>query len=399
MRRGDWPAYRRQDRHRSRSPRLSKKEEKTKEQEEKTKKEQEEKTKKEMEENTKKEMKEKIRKELEEKIKKELKEEVKQELEEKIKTTHIWTRSPDDISTEEYGEFYKSLNPDGQRCLALHHFDEEGQVRALLFIPNQAPKNKRNNIKLYVKGVFIKNNFKEVIPEYLNFVEGVVDCEESLLNISREVIQQNKILKVIREIVVKKVMEMIEEISKDKDKFKKFYEQFSENLKLGIHEDSTNRKKLARYLRYSTSASGDDQISLTNYITRMEENQKDIYYITGESKEDGSVSAIVERLKKRGIEVVYMTEPSDEYVVQQLKEFDGKNLVSITKGGLKLPKDEKEKKKMEADKEKFEGPMSIDKGDLELPLEEKEEKMIEADKEKEDLELPQEEKKKICIIS
>ena len=120
MRRGDWPAYRRQDRHRSRSPRLSKKEEKTKEQEEKTKKEQEEKTKKEMEENTKKEMKEKIRKELEEKIKKELKEEVKQELEEKIKTTHIWTRSPDDISTEEYGEFYKSLNPDGQRCLALH---------------------------------------------------------------------------------------------------------------------------------------------------------------------------------------------------------------------------------------------------------------------------------------
>merc|ERR1711874_72877 len=132
------------------------------------------------------------------------------------------------------------------------------------------------------------------------------------------------------------------------------YEQFSKNLKLGIHEDSTNRKKIAGYLRYYTSASGDEQASLTDYVSRMGENQKDIYYITGESKEVVAASAFVERLKKRGFEVVYMTEPIDEYVVQQLKEFDGKNLVSVTKEGLELPEDEEEKKKHEADKEKFE---------------------------------------------
>merc|ERR1711925_55828 len=162
------------------------------------------------------------------------------------------------------------------------------------------------------------------------------------------------ILKVIRKNLVKKIMELIEEINEDKDNFKKFYEQFSKNLKLGIHEDSTNRKKIAGYLRYFTSASGDEQASLTDYVSRMKENQKDIYYITGESKEVVAASAFVERLKKRGLEVVYMTEPIDEYVVQQLKEFDGKNLVSVTKEGLELPEDEEEKKKMEAGKEKFE---------------------------------------------
>merc|ERR1711887_127180 len=202
--------------------------------------------------------------------------------------------------------------------------------------------------------VFIMDNCEDLIPEYLNFVKGVVDSEDLPLNISREMLQQNKILKVIRKNLVKKIMELIEEINEDKDNFKKFYEQFSKNLKLGIHEDSTNRKKIAGYLRYYTSASGDEQASLTDYVSRMKENQKDIYYITGESKEVVAASAFVERLKKRGFEVVYMTEPIDEYVVQQLKEFDGKNLVSVTKEGLELPEDEEEKKKKEADKEKFE---------------------------------------------
>merc|ERR1719454_1915063 len=145
-------------------------------------------------------------------------------------------------------------------------------------------------------------------------------------------------------------MELIEEIAEDKDNYKKFYEQFSKNLKLGIHEDSTNRKKLAGYLRYNSSASGDEMCSLADYVSRMKENQKDIYYITGESKEGVATSSFVERLKKRGFEVIYMTEPIDEYVVQQLKEFDGKNLVSITKEGLELPEGEEEKKKSEADK-------------------------------------------------
>merc|ERR1711993_66489 len=249
------------------------------------------------------------------------------ENEELNKTKPIWTRSADDISNEEYGEFYKSLTNDWEEHLAVKHFSVEGQLefRALLFVPKRAPfdlfenKKTKNNIKLYVRRVFIMDNCEELIPEYLNFVKGVVDSEDLPLNISREMLQQNKILKVIRKNLVKKCMDLMDELNEDKDSRKKFYEQFAKNIKLGMHEDSTNRKKLAGYLRYHTSASGDEQCSLGDYVSRMKENQKDIYYITGENK-----------------------------------EFDGKNLVSVTKEGLELPEDEEEKKKHEEDKTRYE---------------------------------------------
>merc|ERR1719355_203050 len=293
----------------------------------------------------------------------------------------IWLRAKEDVTEEEYNEFYKGISKDYLDPLAYTHFNAEGEIefKSILFLPKKAPFDmmdnywtKKSEVKLYVRRVLVAEKFEDLLPRYLNFVRGVVDSDDLPLNVSREQLQQNKIIKVISKKLVRKVLELMKKLAKeddsgesededeekeekeDKDEEKekkdeettwsKFYKEFAKNLKMGCYEDDSNRSKISKLLRFTTNKA-DKEISLDKYLDRMSETQESIYYMAGESMDVMMKSPNLQVFKKKDLEVLMLTDHLDESCIQKLADYEGKKFVSIQKADVKIDENEEEKKR------------------------------------------------------
>merc|ERR1712166_1337011 len=296
----------------------------------------------------------------------------------------IWLRAKEDVTEEEYNEFYKGISKDYLDPLAYTHFNAEGEIefKSILFLPKKAPFDmmdnywsKKSEVKLYVRRVLVAEKFDELLPRYLNFVRGVVDSDDLPLNVSREQLQQNKIMKVISKKLVRKVLELMKRLAKeeesgddeDEDEEKdddeekdeveekkdskdeestwaKFYKEFNKNLKMGCYEDDSNRSKISKLLRFRSTKTEDKDISLDKYLDRMAESQESIYYMSGESLDVMQKSPSLQVFKKKDLEVLMLSDHLDEPCIQKLADYGGKKFVSIQKADVKLDETEEEKK-------------------------------------------------------
>ena len=275
----------------------------------------------------------------------------------------LWARSKSDITQEQYEEFYKHVSHDFQPPLAYTHNRVEGrsEYTQLLYVPGHAPfdlwdRNKRGGIKLYVKRVFIMDDAEQLMPVYLRFVKGVIDSNDLPLNVSREILQESRDVRVIREGSTKRVLGMLEEMANSeeqegKDKYATFWKEFGQVLKEGIGEDATNKDRIAKLLRFASTHtdSAEQTVSFADYIARMKEGQDKIYYVTADNYNAAKNSPHLEIFRKKGVEVLLLADRVDEWMLSFLNDFDGKELVSVAKGGLDLGKleDEAEKKEHE----------------------------------------------------
>merc|ERR1711874_690340 len=299
----------------------------------------------------------------------------------------IWLRSKEDVTEEEYNEFYKSISKDYLDPLSYTHFNAEGEIefKSILFLPKKAPFDMMDNywtkkaeVKLYVRRVLVAEKFEDLLPRYLNFVRGVVDSDDLPLNVSREQLQQNKIMKVISKKLVRKVLELMKKLAKEDDsgdddedeekedgdekeekeeaeekkdksdeegQWSKFWKEFNKNLKMGCYEDDSNRSKLSKLLRFRTTKSEDKEVSLDKYLDRMQESQESIYYMSGDSVETMKKAPALQIFQKKDLEVLMLDDPLDEPCLQKLADYEGKKFVSIQKADMKLDETEEEKKR------------------------------------------------------